>query len=198
MSRNKIIDNKGNEFDSEEESFFNIYLEELKENGYVIDYEYQPESFILNETVKFDIIVHKKTKDVLQSKTLLQGREYTSDFKIYWSDKAKNIFFQNLNDIHNKRPLFIAQDNITYLDIKGKFNVNSSWAIFEANRKSVYEKYGVFVEKITPIGKTKCLFGKSFTPKELPMWQKRNPTKMYAWVKWNVKSLDEFVNEAKN
>ena len=198
MSRNTFVDINGNEFDSEEELFFNIYLNELKDNEYIIDYVYQPEPFILNEPVKFDIIVHKKTKDVIQQKSLLKGRSYTPDFKIQWSDKAKGIFFQNLGDIHNKRPIFIAQDNITYLDIKGKFNMNSSWAIFEANRKSVYEKYGIFVEKIMPVGKSKCLFGVSFTPKDLPMWQKRNPTKKYSWVKWNVKSLEEFVNGSKN
>lgn len=190
MARINYISGK----DSHEEEYFEMWLDELVDIGYIDKYEYQPEPFKLNDSVKYDITIQMKTKTKIKQQTLLQAREYTADYKIFWNEKAKFILFQNLGEMYNKRPMFIAQDNVTFVDVKGAHNTHSSWQIFEANRKSLWERYNIYVEKIQPIGKKKCLFGLTFTPKALPIWQKRDATKMYAWVKWQVKSIDEFVH----
>ena len=49
----KIVYN-GIEFDSEEERLFYLYLEELKDNGFVKDYTYHVDSFVLSEPVKYN------------------------------------------------------------------------------------------------------------------------------------------------
>jgi hypothetical protein len=184
-------------FDSNEEQYFELWLDELLFHGYIDNYVYQPEAYKINDVVEYGILVHMKTKDKLVSKTLLRAREYTPDYHIFWNEKAKGIFYQNLGEIENTRPIMIANKDVTTLDVKGTHNQHSSWGIFEANRKDVWEKYCVFVEKVTPIGKKACLFGLTFTPSDLPMWQKRDPSKKYAWVKWPVRTIKEFVDNMK-
>ena len=181
--------------DSHEEEYFQLWLEELIECGYIDSYTYQPEPFKLNDTVKYNIKKQMKTKVKVVERTLLQSREYTPDYLLIWNKKAENVLYQNLDNIIDERPIFIAQNNITYLDVKGTHNQHSSWQIFEANRKTVWEKYGIFIEKIQPYGKKTCLFGNTFTPRKLPMWQKKDPTKLYSWAKkWEIRYIEEFLN----
>jgi hypothetical protein len=140
--------------------------------------------------------IHLKTKDKVVEKPLMQARKYTTDYKIFWNKKALNVFYQNIDDLHNEMPLFISHDDISYLDIKGKFNQHNSWGLFEANRKDVWEKYGIYINKIQPYGKKNCLFGLTFTPKlaETQMRQKRHPEKYYSYVKWDIRFIEEFLN----
>jgi len=180
-------------YDSREEEFFNMWLDELVEAGYIDKYVYQPESFKLNEPVCYKIHKKLKTKTKIIEKTLMQAREYTPDYTVYWNEKAKGILYNNLDEEIESRPIFFAQNDITILDIKGKHNQHSSWAVFEAARKDVWEKYGIFIEKIQPIGKKTCLFSKSFTPKNVPIWQKKDPSKKYAWACWKIRNINQFL-----
>jgi len=184
-----------NNKDSNEELYFEMWLNELVENGYIEKFIYQPDSFLLHESVKYDILIELKTKTKMEQRTLLQKHSYTPDYKIFWNKKAKGLFYQNIGEIKNKPPVIFAQDDISYIDIKGTYNQHNTWQSFEINRKIIWEKFGIFIDKIQPIGKKSCLFGLTFTPKKLPIWQKRDSTKLYAWAKkWKIKYLNDFVS----
>lgn len=180
-------------YDSNEEFYFELWLTELKDRGFIYNYYYQPDPFKLNEPVYYTIYKKLKTKTKIEQRTLLQAREYTPDYKIVWKEKARGIFYNNLEDEIEKRPLIFAQNNVSYVDIKGTFNQHSSWGIFEAARKDIWEKFNIFIEKVKPIGKKDCLFGKTFTPEMMPIWQQRDNTKKYAWVNWEVRTIETFL-----
>lgn len=81
------------EFDSKEEYWFSCYLGELKEHGWLVDYKYQPQSFVLSEDHYVHAFEHKKDCNKPIQIKLMRGAEYTADFKLIWSKNARNVFF---------------------------------------------------------------------------------------------------------
>jgi hypothetical protein len=193
------IEYNGIEFDSEEERLFYLYLEELKDNGYVNDFTFHTDAFVLSEPVKYSWGKKMKTKLKFVESTLLQGHVYTPDFKIRWKSKALEVFYY---DIHSEEKLldkvpFVnnvgsdGNDIGTFVEIKPSFDMNNMQRLFSINQKWVYQEHNVYVQKVIPIGpKNTCLFAKTFVPQKAMLTAKTKKPKKY---KFETKSLNEFL-----
>jgi len=193
----KIVYN-GIEFDSEEERLFYLYLEELKDNGYVRDFTFHVDSFVLSEPVKYSWAKKMKTKSKEMESTLLQGHVYTPDFKIIWNPKGYERFYFNIfdeNKLFDKVPFVnnIGNDGNdigSYIEVKPSFDMNNMQRLFSINQKWMWEEHKIYVQKVIPIGKNTCLFAKTFVPQEAMLTAKTKKPKKY---KFETKSLNEFL-----
>lgn len=182
-------------FDSEEERLFYLYCKELKEEGFIDSFDYQPEPFVLLEDVVYGWKKELKTKTKDMESKLFQGHIYTPDFKIFWNDKGRGVFFNEVGDgVKLSEKPFIAQDKVSYVETKGSFDFNNMTRLATINIKWVYDKFGIYVNKIIPNGKKTCLFAKTFVPKEAMKTPKTGKLKSY---KFDVRSLENFLEKEK-
>lgn len=191
--------NDSSEFDSRDEIYFSWYLEELKQAGYINGYVRDVAGFQLSDTVKFSWIKEMKTKEKEQSYTLLHGHVYTPDFVVFWNEKARGVFFveQGYKAEAREKCMFLAQKYnnklCSYIEIKPSFDMQNMTRLFSVNQKWVYDKYKVFIQKITPASRdAKCWFAKTFTPKRFLTTDKSDKLRT---IKFNVTTLEEFVNK---
>ncbi len=153
----------GISYDSKEEIYFLWYLDELKAAGFIDSFRYHPPSFLLSEPVKYSYSKQLKTKIKHIEKALLQPHSYRADFYIWWHPKANGFLFSNKG---NKKIFpFIAHktvniENATVIDVKPIHDMHNMTRQFHINQKWVYQKLGIYVQKIVP---TK-LFESTFTP----------------------------------
>lgn len=119
-------------YDSAEEIDFQIFLDEAKELGLILDFEYQPKSFEL--IPKAEITVKGKKK------VLLRSYSYTADWRI----KASEMFDTLPHKWHKN------EDGTYLVDIKGEYNRHGGDRIFPINQKLLYNKYNVYVNKVIP------------------------------------------------
>jgi hypothetical protein len=193
----KIVYN-GIEFDSEEERLFYLYVQELKDNGWIKDFSFHVDEFVLSETVKYKWTKEMKTKKVIQESTLLHGHVYSPDYKIYWEPKAHGIFYINICDCGAKIDTVPFINNIgadgkdagTYIEVKPSFDMNNMQRLFAINQKWVFKEHNILVQKIIPIGKKTCLFAETFVPKEAMLTAKTKQPKKY---KFETKTLSQFL-----
>lgn len=180
-------------FDSEEERLFYLYCEELRLEGFIEGFDYQPEPFVLLEDVKYSWKKELKTKTKNMESKLFQGHIYTPDFKIYWNELGRGVFFNEVEDeVKLKEVPFVAQEKVSYIETKGAFDFNNMTRLAIINIKWVYEKYGIYVNKIIPNGKKTCLFAKTFVPKEAMLTAKTKKPKKY---KFTVNSLENYLEK---
>jgi hypothetical protein len=194
-------------FDSNEELEFYYYLEELKEAGYINNFEYNTKCFILSTPYRYKWKEKLKTKEIEKESTLLQGHEYTTDYYIEWNKKAEHIFYEILGCNKNlSKAIFIAQLEvlnehtdqekytgkiISNIEIKPSFDYQNMTRLSVLNQKWTMTEYGVYVQKIIPTGKNNCLFAKTFVPQKALFTKKKKQPKKF---KYAVKSLQEFIN----
>mgnify|MGYP003673231716 CR=1 FL=1 len=146
---------KNNGFDSHEEYCFSVWLKRLRKMGLVSDIVYQPPSFMLSPRQSTKVVKQLKTKSKEIDRFLLHPHIYTADFKFKGSKSFSKIDHEMLK-----------HDGYYYVDVKGSFAGgfrNSSAITFPINRKWVYEKYGIFVNKVIP----EKLFKKTFIPRDI-------------------------------
>ena len=168
------------DFKSDEEFFFYNWLLEGQENGLITDIDYQPEPYLLTPraTTTYNKIVRGKEKHV--EKFLFNPHKYTTDFKFSVASSLKEYF---IHSMYFDRCTIIV-------DIKGVFNKYGDPKQFSMNQKWVYDKYGVYVEKIVPdkfFKKTWCPEICRYTP------VKKNPVKKFI----EIPTVQEFIENIK-
>jgi len=198
----RVIEYDGIQFDSDGEVFCYHFLTELLKAGYVNNFIYQPESFILSDKIQYPYTQTRKlkTKEVVTEKqtTLLNAHEYTADFKIFWNDKAKDIFFGYITEKKklDNIPFIANYPKTSIIDVKPSFDFKGKTEKFIINSKWVYQKFGIYVQKITPVdSKKKCLFSETFVPEKCLYTAKTKKKKMY---KFQVRTLKEYVESRKH
>lgn len=168
-------------FKSKEEQYFSWYLDELKKEGFVSEYWYEPETFVLSEKVveKFKSIKHlkNKTKEEIKEKTILNGHVYTPDFKILFKEIPYFL-----------KDKYRIVDNIWWVDVKGTFNRHGGDRVFPINAKWLYQKHSILVEKIIP----EELFKKTFTPL---FYFKTDVSKKERKQKWNFIQIQNILKK---
>jgi hypothetical protein len=135
---------------------------------------------------------------------MLRGSSYKADFSIHWDISAKDIFFTLADDfdaVLDGNTPFIAYgaDLESLVDVKSPFKgKNCSDATFSLNRKIVFQKYGIFVNKaiLMPNKKIKkpgeYIFARTFTPTR---YRFTNKTLQSRSIKnWEVIDLKEFLH----
>ena len=150
--------NSNIEIDSQEEYQFYNWIIEAKKMNIILDYIYQPNSFLLTEkTLYTPLFNNPKNKE----KHLFAEHIYTADFKIIIDYKYGEIFSKYFKLSKNN---LNADGNIEiYIDVKGGFMSNDSGRSFSINQKLVYEKYKILISKLVP----KDFFLKLGCPKNL-------------------------------
>jgi hypothetical protein len=156
--------------DSWEELYIEWYLQELKEAGYILKYEYQPETFLLSPAQKYAERVMLKTKNRIDEHSILQPHSYTPDYRIFWNSSAIGVFCKILGsskqtDGNHKKAHFWSQLNeigvpVSIIDVKPMFDMQNMTRLFVINQKWVYAKYDTYCQKVMH----EHLFEKTFCP----------------------------------
>jgi len=192
-------------FASDEEWYFSWYVQELLDAGILIEAEYQPAPFKLcNEAVLVGRGMDKKGPYNF-TKTLLNDLDYNPDWKLTWSDNCEK-FVTRIDRFISKDPFnaFLSQLNgliETWVDVKGaSVGMNNSSAVtFPIKQKMVYDKFGIYIQKIIPVYYTKNkrgekipygLFPDTFTPERF-LYQNVQAHKRA--LHYTPRSLEEFL-----
>jgi hypothetical protein len=154
------------EFDSNEEIHFSWYLKQLLDNNIITDWSYHPKPFLLSDRIVRVYNKILKTKTVSKDSVILNDHQYQADFLIHWNPQWKGKFFMNIHELDglHRDFAFIANksSNFSVIDVKGSFAGphNNSAITFPLDQKWVWQKYGIYVQKIVP----KKLFVETFVP----------------------------------
>lgn len=158
-------------FDSDEEVFVAMWLQELKEAGYVKKWDRSTTPIQMTQGFKIPYIkttvLKTKTKKEKKEYTVLRPSEYTPDFEVIWTFEGWDVFVSPLMDgpLFNTEKLFLSEfyDKPTLIEVKPSFfDQNNMERLFRLNQKWIWDKHKIFVNLIDPI----TLFKKTFMPKE--------------------------------
>jgi hypothetical protein len=155
-------------FDSREEIWMAMYLDELKQAGYVIRWKRvtEPRPIFEDSNFKYTKTTVLKTKTKVEEKefTLLRGMSYTPDFKVQWAKKGLGKFYSCIKDGHiNPKSWFFLSDwdsNSGYIEVKPNFDQNSKTAKFSIIQKILWKTQGLFIDLCQP----EKLFEGTFMP----------------------------------
>ena len=210
-------------FDSDEEVFVAMWLEELRQRGYIRFWKKVKDSISLTDGKKIPYlkVTKLKTKSKVEQKDfiLLSSSEYTPDFEITWDVKGLNKFlYQITENIYHQRHVkerggitdprtavfFSSEYNTTVLEVKPGFDQNNMERLFKNNQRFIWDKYKLFVNLIEPID----LFKKTFLPlAAAPYFRyKKVPKKALAKGKkigdfkfdWQPLTIEEFLDKNKD
>ena len=169
------------------EQYFLWYLNELKEAGYIKFFSRESFPILVTDDVKnkrYDFSL-KNTVSV-QEYNLFRKNTYTYDYLIIWDKKAKEIFYNLLDDnpIRIYCPFYACVDkkgeHVSFCDVKPPsgamiFGNNTTSYTFPILQKIIYTVYGIYVNKSIPIplmskgaiksGNKTALFNTTFVPK---------------------------------
>lgn len=200
------------------EKYFEWWLNELKDHGYIRGYDREAETFPLFPNYKAIRLNYFKTKEPEHEEfNFMHNRFYNYDYNIKWTEKANNIFFQEADfKDHNKPQIFNYRNiyfvahwvesekcHVSYVDVKppaaGNQNVqNTSYHTFPLKQQILLWLRGVYINKVIPFpmggtGKTISLFPNTFTPRRYLITD--GGTRNRKITTFQVKLLDEYIKE---
>ncbi len=180
---------EGVDYDSPEETYLAMWLNELKDKGYIKKWSRDTDSYLLTPPVYNTYTEGKKSK----TQSILQDSKYTPDFIVYWEWKARRLFFNILNQDEKIKEPFIANNYVAKLpfsvvEVKPSFDRNNMTRLFRHIQKNLYHYNKIFVTQIN----IEDLFEKTFTP-ALYLFTKTG--KQRKITKWKVLSLEEFLKK---
>lgn len=181
----------GIEFDSAEEIEFFQWLEEAREYGLVKEWVYHPEPILLSPPQFYPEEVRMKTKSKTVQRSLLKKHTYQADFMLtmdpFGEDREQRFLMEQF-------PMAFRFSETCLIDVKGKVITkyrSPNDAIFSVNRKWMYAKYGLYVEKVVP----EDLFKRTWLP------EKAKYTAVKKEVKTKYKtgfiSIERYLDERK-
>lgn len=165
-----MINHKELGFASLEEYQFSLFLEELRDFGYVDEIIYQPESFVLNKPLKQQKLVFKgrgknKREEWVDTTPLIPVKHYTCDFKVKWANKAVGVISSGILYMDSKVNIKFyvdikTNDFVSYFEVKPKFDQNNMTRLVKTNQAIVWDKYNIYVQIVIP----EILFKETFLP----------------------------------
>lgn len=177
------IEFDGTQYASNEEKFFHLYVTELLDGGWLKSATYQPDSFVLTEAVLASMMIEKKNCSDIKDIKLMNGHSYTADWKLVWNKKADGVFYWLGMGVYKQGAYPFSKPRADYfvpfkaevdehgnafsiIDVKGEATGrnNSSAITFPLNQKMLYDKEGLFVQKVVVSLSDKGLFARTFTP----------------------------------
>ena len=169
------------------EQYFLWYLNELKEAGYIKFFSRESFPILVTDDVKnkrYDFSLKITVR--VEEYNLFRKNTYTYDYLIIWDKKAKEIFYNLLDDnpIRIYCPFYACVDkkgeHVSFCDVKPPsgamiFGNNTTSYTFPILQKIIYTVYGIYVNKSIPIplmskgaiksGNKTALFNTTFVPK---------------------------------
>lgn len=213
-----------------QEDWFDFWTAELIEAGYilkVLDQNIKGWQMYDGETIEYEeaVTVYKGTdrervKLVKKKYILHRPVKYTPDRVIFWTEKSKDIFFTDVNEIVNGDVRYFLGHKLpdgqylSVLDVKSPFGgKNSSDVSFSIKKKWVWVKERIYVNQavmypIKPLKSVvKYLWPMTFTPNRFlytdrlkpnkvnPLCLKKLPNKKGV-PNWTPRTLKEFLAQA--
>jgi len=192
-------------FDSQEEVYVAMWLEELKSAKIIKYWDRKVSSIQITTGLKIgytkETQLKTKLKQEIKAYTLLRPSEYTPDFEIQFY----GAFFGNIisppyaSPSFNKDALFFTSvygfNGPVIIEVKPTFDQNNMERLFVLNQKFLWDKYRIFVNLVEPIE----LFKKTFLPSAaIPYFTYIRPPKGkkvgdYKFD-WKPKTIQEFLN----
>lgn len=168
------------DFDSGEEWQVFNWLQEAVAYGLVRDVVYQPKPFELAPRASVEVLKQMKTKTKKVDEFLFHPHKYTPDFSFSCAYGYFSCAFRAIR-------VGLYQPNVI-IDVKGGFNRFGDPKQFSINQKWVWDKFGIYVEKVVP----EKLFKKTWVPSVCRLTpKKRQPVKKYI----GVPTIDEFLEK---
>jgi len=197
-----------NKYKNKEELYFSYYLDELKKAGIIESYTYEEETFELSEDIKYSYNkvtkLKTKVKTEIKEKSLLKPCTYTPDFIIKMSISGRILGFMNrLEGMDNSTFKMSGPEPKCYIDVKGVFagRTNSTQYTFPLKQKWMYQKYGIYTNKIVP----DKLFAQTFTPYKVIQEEvyrtnipKRGIKKGDTKLKYQIITINEWLQKIKS
>jgi hypothetical protein len=149
--------------DSKEELQFYYWLIDAEKLGIVKSWEYHPDSFLLTEKTNYiPLFDNPKGKE----KFLMHEHVYTADFKFVLAGEYGEALHKAFLLMESNR--LSSGDFEIYVDTKGTFMIGGTDRAFSINKKLVWEKYGIYVNKVVTklfLQKYGCPAACKITPK---------------------------------
>lgn len=197
-----------------QEELFDLWCEELIKAGYIesVLTTKELDAIVLFEGFKQKITIEKqlktKIKTIIKEDTLLHPATYTPDRLVFWTPKAKDIFFRTLNSRNTS--YFIGHYDELQLKYYSAIEVkappgyggsHTSDAAFAVKQKWLWSLTNIYVNKVylAPNKKVKTgdiyLWLSTFTPERYFYTDKA--TKPRTFSKWVPRTLAEFIEAKK-
>lgn len=173
--------------DSDGEIHFIMWMEELKQNGYIKEYK-RGESILLSNSVTNNYVQQLKTKSKPCHHTILMGHSYSWDFTIEWTELGLQYFVNKFGEKWEK-PFLINSNSMSYIECKPPFDFQNMSRLAVLNIKWVWEKCQIFIQMV----KNEELFEKTFTPKQYLITKSGKLRK----TKHKIRSLEEYLEMSK-
>lgn len=195
------------------ETYFEWYINELKEAGFIKLVKREPFPILVSEAVENKRYDFSTKTNRIENYKLFQRNTYTCDWIIIWEKHAHEIFYNLLNNdpIRIFCPFYAMVDakgeHISFIDVKPTagemiFGNNTTGYTFPILQKIIYTIYGIYVNKAIPIplmkkgtvksGNKQALFLTTFIPKRYLLtdggMQGRD-------IKYRKQSLKEYVTK---
>lgn len=188
--------------DSNEEQYFEWYLDELKTYGVINKYTYHNKKRILLQPTHYytyinEYIPHSRKKHILSRKYT-----YTPDYLIEWKEGIKfckltkeleNYSFEYYCN-HKKVNNFFWCSNVndryySNIDVKPIFErFHDRTALFLWKRAFMLSYFNTIVQAVIP----EVLFKSTFTPKR---YLRCNKNMKKRSIKWDIKTIEEYFND---
>lgn len=201
------------------EKYFEWWLNELLEHGYIRSYDREAEKFPLFPNYVALRLKFFKTREPEEEEfNFMHNRFYNYDYNIKWTEKSRNIFFQEADFSNpNKRQLFVHKGvyftahwnheercHISYVDVKppahgGSGRKNDSYITFPLKQQILLWLQGIYINKVVPFpmqgsGKTTSLFPNTFTPQRYTITDAGRQTRK---IRFNIMFLNQYVEKRK-
>jgi hypothetical protein len=195
---------QGIHFDSDEEVFFAMWLEELKQAELIREWKRSTEAIPLTHGIYVPYIktTKLKTKTRHEEKifTVLRPSEYTPDFEVDFSAYGIQQFVNYIKPVgsFDKDRLFFSGERLKgFFEVKPAFDQNNMERLFKNNQKFIWHTREIFINMIEPVE----LFKKTFMPAEAAEYfkYKKKPTsgknKHKGVGDWKVDFIPKSINE---
>ena len=136
------------EFKSEGELHFYMWLKEAFHYGIITYAEYEPVVFPVLENQKVMLSRQMKTKVKEEEKTLFTNAgtiEYTPDFALTLTDLGATLLGDTM-----PRGIQLGSLNHLWIDTKGSGGKSGSNQVFFLKQRLMWREHGIFVEKVVP------------------------------------------------
>lgn len=191
--------------DSLQEVYFEWWLSELVELGYIKSFKrstrYKLIDNVFHNKLDFNPTKKEPLRYLIVQREFLKSWTYEPDYDIVWTEKSFNKLFQDINFLNRKdfKTLFYADyidsEWISIIDVKPQVfrggNMSSS-VKFPLIQKMMYNKYNIYIHKISPLG-SKGLFDNSFTPMRYLLQDKQARNRKIS--KWIPISITQYLKE---
>jgi len=200
------------DFKSDIEFYFHLYCKELEVAGFIKEYFYEANTFDLCEPYSRKYLVQGKNKVIEKEEFLLHKSSITADFTIFWTEKARNIFYLDVTIpiivLAKTIPFRLAKEDgyklATFVETKGMSESSTSSSVsFPLKQKQLVKDKQIFIQKIkpfSPINGSNSLFEATFTPRKVVdleiykrdcKWGKKGQSK----IKYKIVTLEQFLKD---